>query len=152
MNGEPFTLDTNILVYAFDADSGSRHVQAKAVVQRATQAPCWLTLQAVSEFYAAVTRKRLMAPTDARRYAEAMLEAFPQLAPSPATLRKALATAASGRASYWDALLVATAAEGGCRVILTEDLATGASLDGVRIVNPFGADDLTPEAVALLTA
>jgi predicted nucleic acid-binding protein len=42
-----------------------------------------------------------------------------------------------GRASYWDALLVATAAEAGCAVILTEDLAHGSTLGGVAIHNPF---------------
>jgi len=58
--------------------------------------------------------------------------------------------AASARASYWDALLVATAAEGGCSAILTEDLADGALLGGVRVLNPFGSSSLAPAAMLLL--
>jgi predicted nucleic acid-binding protein len=45
--------------------------------------------------------------------------------------------AAAGRASYCDALLVATVREAGCSVLLTEDLADGTDFGGVRIHNPF---------------
>jgi hypothetical protein len=66
-------------------------------------------------------------------------------------VRTALTDAAVGRASYWDALLVATAGEAGCRVILTEDLADGADLSGVRIRNPFSpSGGLTEHARGLL--
>jgi predicted nucleic acid-binding protein len=54
-------------------------------------------------------------------------------------VRGALGEAASGRASYWDALLVATAAEAGCVAIITEDLADGAAVGDVRIRHPFAA-------------
>ena len=65
-------------------------------------------------------------------------------------MRTALVLAGAGRASYWDALLIATAAEAGCKSILTEDLADGAALHGVRIINPFGGPQLTSNARALL--
>jgi predicted nucleic acid-binding protein len=48
-------------------------------------------------------------------------------------------------------LLVATAAEAGCRLILTEDLADGTTLGGVAIHNPFAtAGGLTGRARGLL--
>src|ERR1700746_266458 len=50
---------------------------------------------------------------------------------------------AAERMSCWDGLLLATAREAGCAAILvailTEDLADGAELGGVRIHNPFAA-------------
>jgi len=50
-----------------------------------------------------------------------------------------------------DALLLATAGEAGCRIILTEDLADGADLAGVRIRNPFSpTGGLTEQARVLL--
>src|SRR5215472_9547963 len=67
------------------------------------------------------------------------LDLFPCAAASEASVRTALSEAASGRASYWDALLVTTAGEAGCIAILTEDLADGAEMSGVRIHNPFSA-------------
>ncbi|MGA9012311.1 MAG: hypothetical protein WB509_07430, partial [Acetobacteraceae bacterium] len=63
----------------------------------------------------------------------------------------ALAVAASGRASYWDALLIHTAADAGCTAILTEDLADGTVMADVRIVNPFGSGALSAAAEELLS-
>jgi hypothetical protein len=54
------------------------------------------------------------------------------------------------RASYWDALLVATAAEAGCTLVLTEDMANGAMLGGVTVHHPFAGDNLTQLTQELL--
>jgi len=150
-DNERFTLDTNLLVYAIDSAGGARHDAAGQIIQHAVRLDCWLTLQAVSEFYAAVTRKGIVQPPDAAAQAADWLDLFPCTAASEAAARTALADAAVGRASYWDALLVATASEAGCRVILTEDLVDGADLGGVRIRNPFSASgELTEHARGLL--
>jgi predicted nucleic acid-binding protein len=146
-----FTLDTNLLVYAIDSAAGTRHDVAVDIIQHAVRLDCWLTLQAVSEFYAVVTRTGIVQPPDAAAQAADWLDLFPCAAASEAAVRTALADAAVGRASYWDALLVATAGEAGCRVILTEDLADGADLGGVRIHNPFSASGgATEQARSLL--
>ena len=80
-----------------------------------------------------------------------MIELFPTIAASAAAVRAALTTAASGRASYWDALLVRTAAEAGCTAILTDDMSDGTMFDGMRIINPFAGASLSAAAEALLT-
>jgi predicted nucleic acid-binding protein len=144
------TLDTNLLVYAIDSASGLKHEAAKEIVLRAARRDCLLTLQAISEFYAAVTRKGRMAPIDAAAQAVDWLSLFPSVAASASAVRTALGEATAGRASYWDALLVATAAEAGCVVILTEDLADGTSLAGVEIHNPFAAAGGLTERTLLL--
>ena len=134
---ERFTLDTNLLVYAVSRAAGIRHALAGRIVESAARLDCWLTLQAVSEFYAVVTRKGLVPPADAAASAGDWLVVFPCAAASPGAVRVALADAVAGRASFWDALLVATAAEAGCTLILTEDLADGTALGGVAVHNPF---------------
>ena len=96
-----------------DSASGPRHERAIQIVERAAAMDCWLTVQSVSEFYAAVTRKGVVAPARAAAVANDWLEAFPSTAASASAVRAALALAASGRASYWDALLLFTAAEAG---------------------------------------
>jgi predicted nucleic acid-binding protein len=136
---ERFTLDTNILVYAFDHSAAERQATAETIIRLAPRRDCWLTLQSISEFYAATSRRRLMPQADAAAQAADWLELFPCIAASPNAIRTALPLAAAGRASYWDALLVATAAEAGCNVILTEDMADSAILRGVQIHNPFAA-------------
>jgi predicted nucleic acid-binding protein len=151
MSGEQFTLDTNILIYSVDLSAGSRHETAKFILRRAVQCSCYLTLQSISEFYAATTRKKMMPVSDAARVASDMMAVFPMVPGSASAIRAALASASAGTASYWDALLVATAAEAGCTTILTEDMGHGTVLQGVRILNPFAADGLTQAAEALLS-
>lgn len=139
-----------MLVYSISLSAGQRHDTAKEIVARAALGPCCLTLQSVSEFYAVVTRKRRMSPAEAVPVTEAMLEVFPTVLPTIAAVRSALRSASSGRASYPDALLLHTAAEAGCTAILSEDLADGTTLAGIRIINPFAGDSLSPAAEALL--
>jgi predicted nucleic acid-binding protein len=148
-----FTLDTNLLVYSSDSGAGARHRLALEIVRYAIESECWLTLQSVSEFYFAVTRKRVVPPTEAAATANDWLDTFPIVAATPDAARVALRCAAAGLASYWDALLVATAAEAGCDVVLSEDMADGMMCGGVRIHNPFAAaGGLTEETRRLLGA
>src|SRR5947207_2838842 len=148
---ERFTLDTNLLFYSVDRGAGPRHHLSIEIIREAARADCWLMLQAISEFFSAVTRKRIMPRDRAAALAGHWLDVFPHATASAHAVRTALADAVAGRAAYWDALLVATAAEAGCQLILTEDLADGTTLGGVAIHNPFAAaGGLTGRARALL--
>lgn len=150
MRTERFTLDSNILFHAVDKQAGPRHALATAIVEQAVACDCWLTLQAVSEFYFAVTRKRIMPADAAAAQARDWLDMFTPVPSSPEAVRVALALAVPRRVSYWDALLIATAGEAGCTAILTEDLSDGAMVHGTRIVHPFHGSELTGAARALL--
>ena len=54
-----------------------------------------------------------------------------------ALLNRAWAVESRFGLHYWDALIVASAHQSGCRHLLTEDLQDGRELDGVLVVNPF---------------
>lgn len=150
-SGTRFTLDTNILVYSVDDRDRRRHNVATQIVDRAIDVDCRLTLQAISEFYWAVSRKRIMPTERAETLVRHWLSLFPTIAASADAIRTSIPYAAAGRASYWDALLVATAAEAGCGLILTDDMADGTRLGGVEIHNPFSRrGGLTARARRLL--
>lgn len=134
-----FTLDSNILVYSFDPRDPVRHELALQIVHRSLDADCWLTLQSLSEFYSVTTRKGMLSLSEAAAQVTDWLVAFPQAAASATSIRAALAITVARQASYWDALLVATAAEARCSLVLTEDMAHGTVLGGVEIHNPFTA-------------
>ena len=91
----------------------------------------------MSEFYAVVTRKDLMPKAEAAAQLRDWLDLFPTIAPTPAALIVAAKAAETGAIAYWDALLLASARDGGCTVLLSEDMQDGAKLLGVRIRNPF---------------
>jgi predicted nucleic acid-binding protein len=138
-----FTIDTNILVYSIDNTAGPRHSLALEILDRAPEQDCWLTLQALSEFFVVVTRKNMVPRAEAAAQITDWLQIFPAAAASNTAVISALRLATAGRASYWDALLIATAAEAECNVVLTEDLQDGATIDSVRIHNPFTGNGLT---------
>ena len=139
-----FTIDSNVLVYAVDPSSGSKHRIAMQIMRQAPRVECLLTLQSISEFYWTATRKRIALADAAAAQARDWLDLFPFLPASVTAVRDALKVSLARRASYWDALLVATAAEAGCGVVLAEDMADGTVLNGVHIHDPFAAgEDLT---------
>ena len=146
-----FTLDTNILVYAVDRDSGERHRRSKQLMARAARRDCVLMVQALAEFFHATTRKGLLAPARAGGFVRTWLDVFPVVSADPAAIVAAMDAAGMHQLSFWDAMLWAAARQSGCSAILTEDLQDGQRLDGVEIVNPF-AEGAASRLAALLGA
>lgn len=77
---------------------------------------------------------------------------FPIAEPTAADAHAALAVAATGGLSYWDALLLTTLGRAGCTALLSEDMHDGAIiLAGVTVCDPFQGDAL-PEHVSIVLA
>ena len=146
-----FTLDTNILVYAADSREVARQAASIEIIARAARRDCVLVPQVLAAFFHATTRKRIMTRADASREVLAWMTIFPLTAgPTAASLRTALEEAEAGRFQFFDALPVASARDGGCGAIITEDMAGGALLDGVRITPAFSGGGVSAAAFALL--
>ena len=97
-----------------------------------------ISVQVINEF-ANVSRRKL-----GRSWAEieaAIGDVLAVMAPPlPVTLAMSDAArrlAAEHGVSFYDALIVAAALDGGCTVLLTEDMQAGRSFGGLRVVNPF---------------
>lgn len=132
-------VDTNILVYAYDRDNRDKRPTA---VQRLEQ--LWvdrggvLSTQVLQEFYVSATRKlaRRLRAEDARtiigRY-----EQWPVELILTSTIRTASELEEVEMLSFWDALILASAAQAGADRVLTEDMQDGRIIGGVAIENPF---------------
>ncbi|HMM52833.1 MAG TPA: PIN domain-containing protein [Burkholderiaceae bacterium] len=135
----PIFVDTNVLVYARDADDLRRQPIAHAWLEWLWAEQLGRTgMQVLSEYYVTVTRK--LKPGLSEEEAWDDVEALMQWRPQPvdaATMQRARAIQARHRLSWRDALVVAAAREQGCPVLLSEDLRDGALVDGVRVRNPF---------------
>lgn len=140
MSAERISLDTNILVYAVDRDAGARHERAAELVDRAVDRDCVLTLQALCEFFSAVTRKGKMPVAEAAAQVNDWQLLFPTVLAKASALPQAVAAVTEHKLSFWDALLWATVREAGVSLLLTEDLQHGRELGGVRFFNPFLGD------------
>jgi predicted nucleic acid-binding protein len=66
-------------------------------------------------------------------------DAFSLAPTTGAAMLAAADLAADRRLGIWDSLMVAVAAEGDCRLLLSEDMQDGFSWRGVTVVNPFAA-------------
>jgi predicted nucleic acid-binding protein len=128
-------IDTNVLVYAVDQAATAKRERALAVL--GTVNPV-LSAQVLSEFYWTVTRKlkRPLPADEARRQVGelARMIVMPITAP---LVQAAIQTSQDHQLAYWDALIVEAAVTAGCKELLSEDLADGSVLRGVRVRNPF---------------
>jgi predicted nucleic acid-binding protein len=150
MSAERFTLDANVLVYAADAREGRKRQFAARIIEAAATLDCPLALQVVGEFYAAATVKLKLTSRDAASRAAQLIAGFETFSYSVHAVRAALEEARKGRFSYWDGVLLASAAEAGCTTIFSEDIADGARFGSIAVVNPFRRDELAPHARTIL--
>lgn len=147
-----FTLDSNILVYAADGRDPVRRFAAIDIIESAAALNCVLLPQALAEFFHVVVRKRILPQAAAAAQVEDWMALFTVVGgPGAAALRTAIDAALAGRFQLFDALFLATAAEAGCTAAISEDMADGADLNGVRVVGAFDqAGNVSPAAHALL--
>jgi predicted nucleic acid-binding protein len=136
MNVRSF-FDTNILVYAEDDDSPLKQRFARDLIYRHWRAGTGVvSLQVLQEYFVTITRKFSFDLVKARRKVE-LLSAFDVAAPQVGDILAAIDLHRLHGFSFWDALILRTAEQSGCRVLLTEDFQEGREIDGIRIVNPF---------------
>jgi predicted nucleic acid-binding protein len=141
-----FFVDSNVLVYRRDASETVKQPLAAAWLEALWRKRAGrLSLQALQEFYAVVTRK--LDPGLSPKEAQEEVEEYFTWRPLPVTtdlVRLAWTNEGRFRLSFWDALVVAAAQAQRCGVLLSEDLQDGQELDGVLVRNPFrySPDDL----------
>ncbi|QQO55829.1 MAG: PIN domain-containing protein [Thiohalocapsa sp. PB-PSB1] len=134
---ERFSIDTNVLIYSIDADAGTRHEQAAALMDAMAERDCVLTLQALAEFFHAVTRKEKMSLEDASTMIRDWMTLFPTIAAETGTLPAAITLRAEHDFAFWDAMLVQTARGAGVTRLLSEDMQDGRRVGPMRLENPF---------------
>ncbi len=132
-------LDTNVLVYLFDADAPAKQERARAVVDDLVRTRrLVLSSQVLSELYVTVTRK-LHVPLPQEQALRVLddLAAFPVVAVDTALVQRAASRSATGCISYWDALILEAAVDAGAATVYSEDLQPGTGYPGVTIEDPF---------------
>jgi predicted nucleic acid-binding protein len=131
-------VDSNVWVYAVDADEPAKQARARAVLDPTTSDTLVTSAQVLGEFYVTVTRKlaRPVADDIAARMVDRMAQ-LPIVAIDADGVHAAITGSRSWQLSYWDALIVVAAQSAGCSRLLSEDLADGTTYGSVRVENPF---------------
>lgn len=136
MSGKTF-LDTNVLVYLFDASAPAKRRRAREVVQREADTAV-VSTQVLQELYVTVTRKLGRPLPEAEAEAAVRdLASFEVVATDPDLVLRAIARSRQDRLSLWDALVVEAALGSGCDRLLSEDLQDGHQYGPLRVENPF---------------
>lgn len=130
-------LDTNILLYAYDLDAGTKRDIAQSLVEDAWNRPgrSAVSVQVLQEFHVNFVRKGNPAAE-----ADALVgdfTALPVIDNTLALFRLGLALQSRWRLSLWDSMILAAAQASGARELITEDFNHGQDYDGVRALNPF---------------
>lgn len=133
-------VDTNVLVYAYDRAAGLKQQQAlELLYQLVPSGAGAITTQVLAEFFVTVTRK-LAAPlsaADAYVRIENYLRAWTVYDLTGLIVLEAARGVRDYQLSFWDAQIWAAARLNQIPVVFSEDFNVGATLDGVRFVNPF---------------
>jgi predicted nucleic acid-binding protein len=135
----PSFVDTSVLIYAEDRDAKSKHDVAKELVLELWDSRDGvLSVQVLQEFYVNVTRK-LKKPLAAARALEIVEQylAWTIIENSGKLLVDAVRLQQKAQLSFWDALVVQAAIDGGCDRLYSVDLNAGQRFGPVLVVNPF---------------
>jgi len=132
-------VDTNILLYAHDADAGPKRRRSIETLGQLWDSDAGrLSVQVLQEFYVNVTRK-LATPiaVSTAREVVGTYRTWIRDATDADTVLRASHIAEIARISFWDALIVASAEQAGAAFLYSEDLKLGQSIAGVIVVNPL---------------
>jgi len=135
-----FFLDTNIFVYSFDASSKKKAAQSLKLIGSAIETRAGIvSYQVVQEFFNVALRRfaKPMSSADAEQYLTTTFRPLLAVHSSPALYGEALRIGARFRLPWYDALIVASAIEGQCDVLYSEDFQDGQQFGNVVISNPF---------------
>lgn len=132
-------LDTNVLVYLFDADAPAKQQRARALLSiHELRAQMILSTQVLQEFYVSVTRE-LASPLDPDTALKAVqdLGVFPVVQIDTPLILLAIQRSRKAKVSFWDALILESALVAGTTLLYSEDFQDGAVFGKLRIENPF---------------
>lgn len=133
-------LDTNILVYAEGLNDDGRRDAARELVAQLPREETFLPLQALGELFRALRRQGGRTGEAARQSVLGWQDTFTTLATSHDVLLSAMDLACDHQFDIWDAVIVSTAADADCRLLLSEDMQDGFIWRGLTVVNPFASN------------
>ena len=136
---EKVFVDSNVLVYAHDADAGVKQRIAADTIAAIMEARSGvLSIQVLQEFYSTVTRKLRSAVT--RDVARELLRSYSSWTIQTLTAEDVVAASILEQRyqlSFWDALILQSALLAGAKTLLSEDLQHGRRFGAITVENPF---------------
>lgn len=137
-----FFLDTNVLVYSFDASAPEKKQTAIELIRAAlTSGRGVISTQVIGEFVnVALTKfKSPMSPAHCKEYLNRFLLPLCDTQTDSRLILDAIDIREETGYGFYDCLILAAAVRCRAGILYSEDLQSGRIVRGVRIVNPFAA-------------
>lgn len=135
-------VDTNVYVYALDADEAAKQAKALELFEQLTlqRTETVLIWQVAGEFLNQLrtweSRGRL-SPADVEAAFQRARAMFELRIPSEAIFQFSFELRFRFSLSHWDSMLLAACKDAGVSTLFSEDMDSGTDFDGLTIVNPF---------------
>ena len=136
-------VDTNIALYAvstYPEDERKQLIAETLLTQESDSLA--ISIQVLGEFYTQATRPSRPGSLSHEEAMEAIedLRRFHVEPLTAVTFEKAMQYRELFLLSYWDCLILAAAKLSGCDAVYSEDMSASQDYDGIRVINPFGAE------------
>jgi predicted nucleic acid-binding protein len=131
-------LDTNVLVYAYDATDPRKQTIGQDLVRKALAGQIVISSQVLAEFAATLLHK--LSPAARPEDVITLLDTFAPIKvilPDEGIVRRAVEARAALGLPFFDGMIVAAAERASCQRIWSEDLSAGQQYFGVEVKNPF---------------
>ncbi len=135
-----FFLDTNIIVYSLDSQNKSKREKANSLIERAlSEGLGFISYQVVQEFLNAALRRfeKPLSIRETELYLDRVLLPLCEVFPSPDLYRNTLHLKEESGIHFYDALIVASALEGKCKVLYSEDFQHERRFSDLIVQDPF---------------
>lgn len=139
MNTMRVALDTNVLAYAEGLNGIVKKQATLELVQKLPQDLIVLPVQTLGELFNVLSRKGGRSPEEARLSVLGWRDSYEVVDTTAKIVIFATDLASQRGLGIWDSVILATAADAGCRLLLSEDMQDGFTWTGVTIANPFAS-------------
>lgn len=137
-------VDTNVFVYALDADEPVKQAQAIDLLDQliADTVETVLHWQVAVEYLSCLRRWESagkIVADDVEANLIDLLATFRLVTPGRAVLDLSIDLCGRFSLSHWDSLLIAACLEAGVDTLYTEDMDAGTTFDTLKLINPFAS-------------
>ncbi|MEA2342260.1 MAG: hypothetical protein QOF63_429 [Thermoanaerobaculia bacterium] len=134
-----YFVDTNILIYAHNADAGAKHERARLLVEELWRSRSGVVSTQILQELAVNLRRKMGQPLGAKATRNIITDylSWHVVVNDAVSTLEALELQERYRISFWDALVIEAARTSGAEVLYSEDLSDGQFYDSVQVINPL---------------
>lgn len=130
--------DTNVFVYAYDQTATRKRLLAADLILRLWQnGNGAVSVQVLQELFVVLVKHLPEPAFDIARSAVTDVTSWTVVEPRKRDVLAAMDSTKRFQISFWDAMILTTAARAGAKILWSEDLNPGQSFDGLEVRNPF---------------